>query len=60
MIIRQETVNDYKTTESVIEEAFMDAEFADHTEHLLVQRLRACLKISHHHSNGSHEYPSLA
>ena len=22
--------------------------------------LRACLKISHHHSNGSHEYPSLA
>ena len=40
MIIRQETEKDYKLTESVVEEAFKDAEYADHDEHLLVQRLR--------------------
>lgn len=26
----------------------------------LEEFLRACLKIFHHHSNGSHEYPSFA
>lgn len=40
MLIRQETTKDYKATEHVVEEAFRDAEFADHAEHLLVQRLR--------------------
>jgi predicted N-acetyltransferase YhbS len=40
MIIRQETEKDYEFTENVVEEAFMDAEYASHDEHLLVKRLR--------------------
>jgi predicted N-acetyltransferase YhbS len=40
MIIRRETEADYKFTESVVEEAFKDMEFATHDEYLLVQRLR--------------------
>lgn len=38
--IRQETVVDYKISERVVEEAFKDAEYSDHKEHLLVDRLR--------------------
>jgi len=40
MLIRQETFHDRIATENVVEEAFRNAEFADHTEHLLVHRLR--------------------
>lgn len=40
MIIRQETKNDHKEVFNVIESAFKDAEFADHTEQFLVERLR--------------------
>lgn len=40
MIIRQEIPEDNKSTESAVEEAFRIAEFADYTEHLLVQRIR--------------------
>jgi predicted N-acetyltransferase YhbS len=40
MIIRQETKKDYKLTESVIEEAFMDADYSDQVEHTLVHKLR--------------------
>ena len=40
MIIRKETERDYKLTEDLVEEAFKDAEYASHDEHLLVQRLR--------------------
>lgn len=38
--ILQETFQDYDTVESVIEQAFKDAEHTDYTEHHLVNRLR--------------------
>lgn len=38
--IRQENENDYKATESVVEQAFKSAEYSDHKEHLLVAKLR--------------------
>ena len=40
MIIRQETIKDYKEVFNLIESAFKDAEFADNTEQFLVKRLR--------------------
>jgi len=40
MIIRQETKNDHKEVFRLIESAFIDADFADHTEQFLVERLR--------------------
>ena len=40
MLLRQEVTKDYKATEHIVKEAFRDAEFADHVEHILVQRLR--------------------
>lgn len=40
IIVRQEVPLDYKETEEVVQKAFEHAEFADHTEHLLVARLR--------------------
>jgi predicted N-acetyltransferase YhbS len=40
MLIRQETAKDFKATEHVVEEAFRTADFTDHTEHQLVERLR--------------------
>ncbi len=40
MIIRQETKKDHRKVFNVIESAFKDAEFADHTEQFLVERLR--------------------
>lgn len=40
IIVRQEVPRDYKETEEVVQKAFEHAEFADHTEHLLVARLR--------------------
>lgn len=38
--IRQETEQDYLSTEDVIERAFKNAEYSDHSEHLLVANLR--------------------
>ena len=38
--IRQETEQDYQVSEQVIEKAFAEAEYSDHTEHLLVANLR--------------------
>jgi len=38
--IRQETERDYPASEQVIREAFEDAEYSDHKEHLLVADLR--------------------
>lgn len=40
IIVRQEVPRDYKETEDVVKKAFEQAEHADHTEHLLVSRLR--------------------
>lgn len=39
-IIRQETIDDYKEVFNVVAMAFKDAEFADHSEQFLVERLR--------------------
>ncbi|MBO9698849.1 MAG: N-acetyltransferase [Sporocytophaga sp.] len=39
--IRQENQEDYGITEKLIQEAFHNAEFSNHKEHLLVQKLRA-------------------
>lgn len=39
--IRQETEADYKLVEAVIEAAFKEVSMSDHTEHLLVHRLRS-------------------
>lgn len=41
MIIRQETRKDYELVFNLIKSAFKDADFADHTEHFLVERLRS-------------------
>ncbi|MFL2105058.1 GNAT family N-acetyltransferase [Desemzia sp. FAM 23991] len=38
--VRQETKKDYIETEAVVEEAFKNEEYTDHTEHFLVARLR--------------------
>ena len=38
--IRQETEVDYKISENIVEEAFKDAEYSDHKEHLLIDKLR--------------------
>ena len=40
IIVRQEVPRDYKETEDVVKKAFEHMEFADHTEHILVSRLR--------------------
>lgn len=40
MIIRQETEMDYELSESVIEQAFRDAEYSSQNEHIIVQKLR--------------------
>lgn len=40
LIIRKEIDSDYKLTENLVEEAFKNAEFSDHSEHFLVSRLR--------------------
>lgn len=40
LIIRQENINDFKKVFSLIEKAFKGTEFADNTEHFLVERLR--------------------
>lgn len=38
--IRQEIEKDYDLTEAVVERAFKDAEYSDHAEHFLVDKLR--------------------
>ncbi|TYP54234.1 GNAT family N-acetyltransferase [Thermosediminibacter litoriperuensis] len=38
--IRQETEKDYKVSEFIVKEAFNDAVYSDHKEHLLVAKLR--------------------
>lgn len=38
--IRQETKEDYRSTEAVVEKAFKDAENSDHNEQILVEKLR--------------------
>lgn len=40
VIIRQETERDYKLSEYIIEKAFENAEYSDHKEQFLVERLR--------------------
>ncbi|MEW9096102.1 MAG: N-acetyltransferase [Clostridiaceae bacterium] len=40
IIIRQETERDYKISEHIIEKAFEDADYSDHKEQFLVERLR--------------------
>ena len=40
IIIRKELDKDYKIIETVVEQAFKNAEFSDHDEHNLVGRLR--------------------
>ena len=40
IIIRQEVEKDYKTSENIIEKAFEYAEYTDHKEQFLVDRLR--------------------
>lgn len=40
IIIRQETEEDFKLSEKVVEKAFKDAEYSDHKERFLVERLR--------------------
>jgi len=39
-IIRQENAQDFLEVEALIEAAFKEMELSDHTEHLLVKRLR--------------------
>jgi predicted N-acetyltransferase YhbS len=40
IIVRQESEQDYKTTEDVVKKAFENAEHSDNKEHELVARLR--------------------
>ncbi|WP_002146431.1 GNAT family N-acetyltransferase [Bacillus cereus] len=40
--IRQEQKNDYRKTEEVVKEAFLNEEFSDQKEHELVKRIREC------------------
>ena len=40
IIIRQETVKDFDQIRTVIESAFRNMEESDHTEHILVEKLR--------------------
>lgn len=40
IIIRQETKNDYKITEAVVEKAFKNEKHSDHSEQFLVAKLR--------------------
>ncbi|GKU83056.1 GNAT family N-acetyltransferase [Niallia sp. NCCP-28] len=40
IIIRQETIEDYQTTENVVKRAFADSMHSDQTEHELVSRIR--------------------
>ncbi|MBE7129272.1 GNAT family N-acetyltransferase [Bacillus mycoides] len=42
VIIRQEQKNDYRKTEEVVKQAFLNEEFSDKTEHELVKRIRKC------------------
>ncbi|PFD31920.1 GNAT family N-acetyltransferase [Bacillus cereus] len=42
MTIRQEQKNDYRKTEEVVKQAFLNEEFSDKTEHELVSRIREC------------------
>lgn len=41
VLIRQEQTREYSTTEKVIKKAFLNEEYSDQTEHLLVNRIRA-------------------
>ncbi|NLP41786.1 MAG: N-acetyltransferase [Veillonellaceae bacterium] len=38
--IRKETERDYRNVEDLVQKAFQEAQFSDHSEHLLVSRLR--------------------
>lgn len=38
--IRQETPEDYSSVENIVQQSFLNEEFSDHCEHLLVRRLR--------------------
>lgn len=40
--IRQEAKRDYQTTEDIVKKAFADAEYSDHKERFLVNKLRNC------------------
>ncbi|MDA1599408.1 N-acetyltransferase [Bacillus cereus] len=40
--IRQEQQNDYRKTEEVVQQAFLNEEFSDKKEHELVKRIREC------------------
>ncbi|HBD63626.1 MAG TPA: GNAT family N-acetyltransferase [Clostridiales bacterium] len=40
IIVRQETEQDYELAEDIVERAFRNEEFSDHTEHILISRLR--------------------
>ncbi|MBX0353871.1 GNAT family N-acetyltransferase [Bacillus toyonensis] len=40
--IRKEQKNDYRKTEEVVKEAFLNEEFSDKKEHELVKRIREC------------------
>ncbi|MED0992146.1 N-acetyltransferase [Bacillus nitratireducens] len=40
--IRQEKKNDYRKTEEVVQQAFLNEEFSDKKEHELVKRIREC------------------
>ncbi|MCW9132607.1 N-acetyltransferase [Bacillus paramycoides] len=40
--IRKEQKNDYRKTEEVVKQAFLNEEFSDKTEHELVSRIRKC------------------
>lgn len=40
VIVRKELEQDHKTVELLVEEAFKDAEYSDHMEHVLVSKLR--------------------
>ena len=40
--IRQEQQNEYRETEEVVQQAFLNEEFSDKTEHELVKRIREC------------------
>ena len=40
--IRQERQTDYRKTEEVVQQAFLNEEFSDKKEHELVKRIREC------------------
>ncbi len=40
--IRQEQQTDYRKTEEVVQQAFLNEEFSDKKEHELVKRIREC------------------